>query len=189
MIITHSSPYLGQMCPVARRTFVAGDDVTVCPTCQIPYLTESLLYLGGQCPVCGIPLVEGAPGGERLESEPVSTLPLQPTRVVAPPKSGAWLHLIDRNRQGISYPLSENGRTTIGRSGSNDIVLDSPFVSAEHAVVKGDRDVFIIHDLASFNGTWVNGHRVQRSILYDGDLLTFGKDLSLVFKQIRENSR
>jgi hypothetical protein len=58
--------------------------------------------------------------------------------------------------------------TTVGRSPNSDVFLDDVTVSREHAGVR-------IEDRQSLNGTYVNGERVDRSDLSDGDALQVGK--------------
>ena len=63
----------------------------------------------------------------------------------------------------------------IGRAPENDIVLDDLLVSRHHAelrFVPGSAPE--LHDLGSHNGTFVNGQRVQRVALADGDLVSIG---------------
>lgn len=63
---------------------------------------------------------------------------------------------------------------TIGRGTENDIVLDAPQVSRHHArIVRKDGKAFV-EDLASANGTFVNGKRVGRSELTSADTISFG---------------
>ena len=64
--------------------------------------------------------------------------------------------------------------TRIGRSITADIELEDLSVSRRHAliVVEGD-DVFLL-DEGSRNGTWLNGHRVKRTLLRDGDTIVLG---------------
>ena len=58
-------------------------------------------------------------------------------------------------------PISLDRRVhVIGTSPSADIVLDSPFVSREHAEISVDGALFRIRDLGSSNGTYVNGTRL-----------------------------
>ena len=60
---------------------------------------------------------------------------------------------------GSTIPLSE-GMTMIGRAPLNDIVIDEPGVSRQHAGLRGDRDGYWIADLGSRNGTFVNSNPV-----------------------------
>lgn len=66
-------------------------------------------------------------------------------------------------------------RTTLGRRPFNDIVLNDLAVSGEHlAFLLNGRDV-TVEDLSSTNGTQVNGQRVTKQQLHDGDVLTIGR--------------
>jgi pSer/pThr/pTyr-binding forkhead associated (FHA) protein len=60
-------------------------------------------------------------------------------------------------------------RVTIGRKPHNDIVLDHRAVSSQHATITLLLDDAILEDLASTNGTLVQGRKVSRQELQDGD--------------------
>lgn len=63
----------------------------------------------------------------------------------------------------------------IGRLPSNDLVIDhDPTVSGEHATVWREGGAVFVRDLGSRNGTFVNGKRVRRAELHDGDKLNVG---------------
>jgi pyruvate/2-oxoglutarate dehydrogenase complex dihydrolipoamide acyltransferase (E2) component len=64
---------------------------------------------------------------------------------------------------------------TIGRLSDNSIAIDSPAVSSHHACVFRDGDQFVVEDLQSTNGTFVNGTRVSRHALQSGDVVRVGK--------------
>jgi pSer/pThr/pTyr-binding forkhead associated (FHA) protein len=64
---------------------------------------------------------------------------------------------------------------TIGRLPDNDVVIDNPAVSSHHACVFRDADNWVIEDLDSKNGTFVNGKRVRRHVLQHSDVLLIGK--------------
>jgi hypothetical protein len=70
------------------------------------------------------------------------------------------------------YSLAATSR--IGRSDESEIVLLDPSVSRAHAIVDVNRGEAVVHDLGSTNGTYVNGRRVERERLRDGDELRFG---------------
>ena len=72
---------------------------------------------------------------------------------------------------------------TIGRLPDNSIVIENPAVSGHHACVFRDADHFIVEDLESTNGTFVNQKRVTRHTLHNGDVLLVGKH-ELVFDQM-----
>ena len=65
----------------------------------------------------------------------------------------------------------------IGRSEQADIFVDNPTVSRRHALVECDERGCRITDLNSFNGTYVNGERVQTKELADGDQIVIGNSL------------
>lgn len=60
---------------------------------------------------------------------------------------------------GASLPL--DAVTTIGRDVNNSIAVDDPFASAEHAVLTYRGRAWFVEDLASTNGTYVNGVQVE----------------------------
>ncbi len=63
---------------------------------------------------------------------------------------------------------------TIGRGRGNSIVLDDMLVSRHHVRITADDDGLVLQDLGSRNGTYVNGHRVERTALHEGDRLGIG---------------
>lgn len=67
-----------------------------------------------------------------------------------------------------------NRTLSIGRSRSCDIVIDDPLVSRQHATILLGAEP-VLQDLGSFNGTFVNGHRLAGSVaLRPGDEVIFG---------------
>ena len=69
----------------------------------------------------------------------------------------------------------EGERTTIGRSPDCEIFLDDVTVSRKHAVLTRGDGKFVIEDLGSLNGTFLNRHRIESAELSDGDELQIGK--------------
>jgi pSer/pThr/pTyr-binding forkhead associated (FHA) protein len=66
-------------------------------------------------------------------------------------------------------------RTTLGRRPYNDIVIDNLAVSGEHAMIRMVGQDVEIEDLASTNGTYVNGKAVKHNQLRNGDIIEIGK--------------
>jgi hypothetical protein len=66
-------------------------------------------------------------------------------------------------------------RTRIGRGSDNELVLDTKHVSRYHAVLLAGPVHTSIEDLNSTNGVFVNGKRVARQVLKDGDRVTVGR--------------
>jgi FHA domain/Domain of unknown function (DUF4388) len=86
---------------------------------------------------------------------------------------------------GVMHPLLEEV-STIGRLAANDIPLTDGSVSSRHARITRTHEGFVIEDLASRNGTYVNSEKLSdRRLLADGDLVRLGKVL-LTFNLARE---
>lgn len=71
--------------------------------------------------------------------------------------------------------LLSGGVVTIGRQPDNHLRIDNPAVSGHHAKVYAEGDRYVIEDAESFNGTYVNGQRISKLVLKDGDSATIGK--------------
>jgi CRP-like cAMP-binding protein len=84
------------------------------------------------------------------------------------------------------YPLE--ARETIGRGEENYICLSHPTVSKQHAIYYLEDCQSILEDLGSSNGTFVNGNRIKKSRLSDGDTLQIGS-VTLRFIQREEPRR
>ncbi|HJU42955.1 MAG TPA: FHA domain-containing protein [Vicinamibacterales bacterium] len=69
---------------------------------------------------------------------------------------------------------------SIGRLPDNMIVIDNPAVSGRHARVFREGDHYVVEDLKSTNGTFVNDKPIARHTLLEGDVVLLGKH-SLVF--------
>ncbi len=67
------------------------------------------------------------------------------------------------------------GRVIIGRTSDNDLQVDSRFVSRHHCQIITGADGSLIEDLNSTNGIFVQGRRVRRHHLNDGDVVVIGK--------------
>ena len=66
-------------------------------------------------------------------------------------------------------------RTRLGRATGCELHIDSPSVSRYHALVVVDADGAVIEDLNSTNGIYVNGRKIMRERLRDGDSVTVGE--------------
>jgi hypothetical protein len=63
---------------------------------------------------------------------------------------------------------------SIGREHDNNIELKDPEVGRYHARILYERGRFVLEDLESSNGTWINGERSEQSILKNGDRIKIG---------------
>ncbi|HEY7410248.1 MAG TPA: FHA domain-containing protein [Vicinamibacteria bacterium] len=88
---------------------------------------------------------------------------------------------------GASYPLSESTATSIGRAKANDIMLEDVSISSQHCRVRPENGRFVVHDLQSTNGTFVNDRRVTAQALTEGDVIQVGETaLQLKLEQRRQ---
>jgi FHA domain len=83
-------------------------------------------------------------------------------------------HAMVRRSGASAITYSVGRRATIGRTPENDIQIDVTSVSRNHAVVLSDDGQCFIEDLNSTNGVKVNGRRIDRQLLHDGDVVTIG---------------
>lgn len=83
---------------------------------------------------------------------------------------------------GMMYKLRSDVEMMVGRGLEADIRLEDEGVSRQHATVTGSRDGNpILKDLGSSNGTFINGSRIQRQELKDGDKIQIGSISILKF--------
>lgn len=79
------------------------------------------------------------------------------------------------------YPLTQE-ITIIGREALNDLVINDPEVSRRHCRIMLRPDGFLLEDLGSTNGTFVNGQRVTApQTLYHGDTIELGKSVRIAY--------
>jgi pSer/pThr/pTyr-binding forkhead associated (FHA) protein len=87
------------------------------------------------------------------------------------------LRFISGKYQGGEYPLAEGQEIVIGRSSELDMVLVEEMVSRKHARIALADGTISIEDLGSTNGTFVNGEKVQRGTLREGDRVLIGTNI------------
>ncbi|MGE3274495.1 MAG: FHA domain-containing protein [Vicinamibacterales bacterium] len=76
----------------------------------------------------------------------------------------------------LSFRLLPGAIKTVGRAARADFVVDAALVSRLHCRLTLDAaGALQVEDLDSTNGTWVNGTRVTRAPLAEGDTLTVGR--------------
>lgn len=71
------------------------------------------------------------------------------------------------------YPLAR-AIINIGRRLENDLVIDDPRVSRNHAQLRAIEGHYVLFDLSSTSGTFVNGKRVTQTIIYPNDSISLG---------------
>ena len=81
------------------------------------------------------------------------------------------------------YELKDGSTIHIGRAASNDITLTHSSISRSHALLEGQRDVWVVTDQHSANGVLVNGVRIEHVELKSGDVIGLG-DIKLRFENM-----
>jgi hypothetical protein len=79
------------------------------------------------------------------------------------------------------FPLT-TAVINIGRRLDNQLIIDDPRVSRNHAQLRSIKGRFVVFDLNSTGGTFVNGQRTSQSVLYPGDVISLS-GVSLIFGQ------
>jgi pSer/pThr/pTyr-binding forkhead associated (FHA) protein len=72
------------------------------------------------------------------------------------------------------YIIDQN-EIIIGRDSNSDICIDNITVSRKHARIAKGPDDYLVEDMGSVNGTFVNGHWVSKKLLDTGDEVSIGK--------------
>ncbi len=79
------------------------------------------------------------------------------------------LRFLSGKHQGSEYVLADPTDVVVGRSSDVDLILIEGMVSRRHARFQLEQAVLEVEDLGSTNGTFVNGDRVRRRRLREGD--------------------
>lgn len=87
-----------------------------------------------------------------------------------------------------SYRLQTHRPFTIGRDPGNDIVLRDPKASRHHAEVVFERGFFVLHDLASANGSYINGRRIRVAPLTHGAQVRVGNSVGKFSEELPTES-
>ncbi|MBM7855744.1 hypothetical protein JOC37_002159 [Desulfohalotomaculum tongense] len=116
---------------------------------------------------------------KQKEKEPPDTnqdtMLYKPVKDSAMPKPEKTYRLVVEEGQdkGKEFPLG-NYRMVIGRRDTCDIVLADPSVSRRHAQLDNQDSRYVLTDLNSTNGTFVNGEKITKKLLEPEDVITIG---------------
>ena len=85
---------------------------------------------------------------------------------------------------GVTFPL-EGDQLTIGRDSTNGVAINDAEVSRKHARLMFQGGKYVLEDLGSTNGTFVNGQRLAGPIvLKSGDVISLGEQIVLMYDAI-----
>jgi DNA-directed RNA polymerase subunit RPC12/RpoP len=158
---------------------VAGTGTFRCTDCDYPVSLEAVDELP-TCPNCG--------GKEFVRASLFTTAQNSLVDVSPEVEDRAWLEelrtTLDDPGQYLAYRASDEEVavfalqrewTRIGRSLAADVRFDDPTVSRRHALIVRQPDGLRVLDDRSLNGVFVNGERVEWSILADDDEIVIGR--------------
>ncbi|MBN1946182.1 MAG: FHA domain-containing protein [Bradymonadales bacterium] len=136
------------------------------------------------CPYCraavqkGVSAVQVQPaagGGAPAKTVAIDPSALLGTAHVAKNVVG-WIVAMNGQQKGQDFRLFD-GRNVLGTAADCDLVVFDPYLSARHAVflIESSKSNYILQDLDSRNGTYVNRQRIIKSELVDNDEIRFGQ--------------
>jgi hypothetical protein len=120
-------------------------------------------------PGAGEPAADVEPGATMIYKPKTPA----PTQAVSPEELGVEQELVTLTFDGSRHEVRQR-RVVIGRSRDCDIQLNDSNASRRHAELRQEGASYWIVDLGSTNGLEVNGKRVKRAKLRDGDTVTIG---------------
>ena len=154
-------------------------DTTFCNQCGHRNPPE-----GNFCSSCGAPL-------DSLDDRTVTISAVDPLQdsssteddIVVPVgdlERGVGVLIVRAGSQaGTRFPITD-GLTELGRHPASAISLDDITVSRRHAEIERTPQGYVVRDVGSLNGTYVNQERIDQAVLQHGDELQIGK-FRLVF--------
>jgi len=114
------------------------------------------------------------------EADADATLSAQDQATVEALRHGTALLVVLRGPNAGARFLLDADEVTSGRHPNSDIFLDDVTVSRKHATFRREGDVFLVRDVGSLNGTYVNRERIDEAALKTRDEVQIGK-FRLVF--------
>ncbi len=86
----------------------------------------------------------------------------------------ARLLVLDGEKRGQEFSLMGKDQFKVGRATGSDVRLPDAKISRNHCLIESTKGCYVIIDLESANGTIVNGEKVKKSTLKNGDFLRLG---------------
>ncbi len=137
---------------------------------------DSILDILNELPLEEISLTENKEAQKQVSSQSLTPQPHFPESSLSIYK----LIFVEGDSQIPDVRLGEN--VSIGRSPSNDLVLPAAKVSRQHAAINKYKDRYILIDLKSSNGVFVNGRKIDEHTLEEGDEISIS-GYRFVFKK------
>jgi type II secretory pathway predicted ATPase ExeA len=142
---------------------------SLCDTALICAFVENKKAVTAKIVEEAINELQWAPYNERVGIKALKNKPTSAVEFDSPAKLIDLMHEDDIRE----YALNDD-TTTLGRIATNNIRLLDEMVSGHHAKIIRFQNNYFIEDIASTNGSFVNGKRVRKCVLKDGDKISFG---------------
>ena len=126
-----------------------------------------------RCPYCAqIAVQAAAPRAPAAGSNKTQAFVMDANGVPGQLQLIGWVVPLSGAQRGQLFTLSPT--STIGNDPACTVVLHDRFMSGKHAEIKAENGIWVLKDLGSTNGTYVNNRRVERHELVDNDFIKFG---------------
>jgi hypothetical protein len=158
----HQGPY----CPNGHPVDPSWD---ACPACMQMGLVAQGGSGGGMAQQPQGGMANYSQGDARTQAIDVRGLESKTKKSVV-----GWIVAQNGNHRGMDFRLYD-GKNVIGTAADCDIVVTDPFLSARQCTVRCEGGNFVVIDLDSKNGTYVNQKRVSKEELIDNDTIRLGK--------------
>jgi hypothetical protein len=122
-----------------------------------------------RCPFCAQIAAQASAPRPVLKTQAFS---MDPTGRPGQNQMLGWLVPLQGPSRGELYTLSP--LTVVGNDPGCTVVLADRYMSGKHAEIKVENGVWVLKDLGSTNGTYVNNRRVDKHELVDNDFIKFG---------------
>jgi pSer/pThr/pTyr-binding forkhead associated (FHA) protein len=131
-------------------------------------------------PGIGVPAGPLTDTGNDVDADADTTLSAQDQATVEALRHGTALLVVLRGPNAGARFLLDADEVSTGRHPNSDIFLDDVTVSRKHAAFRREGDAFLVRDVGSLNGTYVNRERIDEVALKTRDEVQIGK-FRLVF--------
>jgi len=143
------------------------DDARFCAQCGAPLSRSDYPASPDATSIFAPGTFDDGGGGEEQSEEHAGAVDALPP--------GSALLVVKRGPNAGSRFLLDQDVTTAGRHPDSDIFLDDVTVSRRHAEFRREGGGFVVHDVGSLNGTYVNRQRIDVAALSGGDEVQIGK--------------
>jgi len=125
-----------------------------------------------QCPYCAQQQQSRAGGPPNADK----TVAIRMTDIQEPLDVVGWVVALNGKHRGQDFRL-HTGKNVVGTAADCDIVITDPYLSAHHATIRHNNTdgTFVIIDIDSTNGTFLNGKRISKDELIDNDTIRLGR--------------